>query len=484
MRVLKPVSLLAYDRKGGAEGFRSMGEIDAFLKKAKRKLKDLSSRANSLIGVQVAASRRTKSKKVGGEAVVVDHVLVPSPGKTPSTSGAPKITRKEKDELESTLGLVREIQEVMGGLESALFLVKSAGIESLSEEETGRSVKELSGMLKRYGQILDSVREKHQAFFAGKVPVRFSDLVEEYGKMLGEEFVYDARKDSRFISFWKKEDKSSGIYFHHYMQMRWMGRDLDAKQTEQAVLVLTYSVNDRTGEQDSVGVHVSERWLLPSDMSPMRRSVPADAADLMEETKAQFDGLGMRIPLQGSPAIDAARFSALPGWKDWTTKVHVTGDGKLRVVVRDSYVGERTLARLMQDVGALTRTVYPMYAVRAVPESRKAVAFEFSPQRKGKYADMQDLLDDLAVKFGLTDKEKEVLGRKLRDTRHLVQVDGRPAGRRRGSGRKTEPRANRTQAQPKAKPERNTEPRGASERKPRTDRSGKQGGWDWDQYKF
>ena len=282
--------------------------------------------------------------------------------------------------------------------------------------------------------------------FDGKVPARFKSVVERYSKLLDKEFVYDKRIDNKMLSFWNSEDgESSGVDFHYYMQMHWPGMEGESRM-DRAIVILTHRVDDSTGEWDRLGTYVAGNWLAPNDfggetLMDLGRMSPMDPAKVMEHTKSQLVNLSLPLFKKGAD-VDPERFAKLPGWKDWTTKVHMVDGHTLRVVMRPKHAGKDTADRLVQDAAALARADYGSYSLHALQDLKKrTVLFVFSPKKGGEFHELDAVLDNLALTMDLSDKQRERYRRQLTET-HLLRFPSEGQRRtRRRSGAKVEPTA-------------------------------------------
>ena len=227
------------------------------------------------------------------------------------------------------------------------------------------------------------------------------------------------------LSFWNSKDgKSGGVDFHYYMQMRWPRVEGESRM-DQAVVILTYRVDDKAGEWTRLGTCVAGNWLAPNDfggeaLMDLGSIAPMDPARIMEHTKAELINLSLPTFKHGAD-VDLRRFAKLPGWKEWTTKVHMVDGHTMRVVMRPKHSGKDTADRLVQDAAALACADYGSYSLHALQDLKKRIVlFVFSPKRGAQFRELDVVLDDLALKMDLSSEQKERYRRQLTGT-HLLK---------------------------------------------------------------
>ena len=395
-----------------------------------------------------------------------DEQTTTTPASSRQAVSAPiKMSAKERGELLASTSAMKAADKVRREMENAYMSAKT--FREMWKPAERKAMIDMAGdMLERIGERIEELAGLHQQAFDGKVPAEFKELLGALDPLMEKELDYAGRRDFKTISFWEKDGRT-GVDFHYGMWMRWTGTD--EGKWEQAVATVTYRSDDERGPwRGKIGVYITESQVVPEQFDPFSQSTNADPGDVVEEIKAQLGGWGLGTRRRQHVEVDASVFQKLEGWKEMTTKAHMPEHDVLRVLLRPSHATKDTAQRVMQDVFAATRSVYPAYSVSAVPRSDKEILFQFDVLRDKRFLKMDEAIGLLSKMYDLSREEIRALRKTMIDTRFLTPREpaDAPKKRRRKTPRSIEP----TQVDAPRKAETKTEP--SRPRKPRSRREG------------
>ena len=377
-----------------------------------------------------------------------------------AASGPIKMSAKEKKELLANTAAMKDVDKVRRAMENA-YMSAETFREMWKPAERKAMLGMAGDMLKRVVERIEELAGLHQQAFDGKVPAEFKELLKAVDPLMEKGLDYAGRRDFKTISFWEKDGRT-GVDFHYGMWMHWTGTD--EGKWEQAVATVTYRMDDdRDAWRSKVGVYITESQVVPEQFDPFSQSTNANPEDVVEEIKAQLGGWGIGTHRRQHVEVDASVFQKLEGWKEMTTKAHMREHNVLRVLLRPSHATKDTAQRVMQDVFAATRSLYPAYSVSAVPQSDKEILFQFDVLRDKRFLKMDETIGLLSEVYDLTREERTALRKTMIDTRFLTPGRPKAAPKKR---RAKAPRAiapTQVDAPPKTEPSKPRKPRSRRE---------------------
>ena len=430
MRLIKPISLAFLDKKIGSGGFQSINQLDAFLDEMEKKQRIAGKRIDNLLNVEVATAKSVHLA-AGGYEVQFDIEGTPvdskhGEGKAPALSQSFKRpSAADKKKLEENIDILGDSIKEKRHLEATYAWFKTANI-GLSPKQYKERDGKYKDMLKVAKGHIESIKERFALFFDGKVPKEFQKLILGYMAKLSEEFYFDAKTESKLLSFWKiGEDE--GIDFHYYIQMNWLGTE---SRVSDAVIVLTYRIDYKKGTNKKIGLRVSSEWMQPHDLEITKHSSPISVNAAIEMTKKQF----IRSIYNAEDAIkeeldlNPKEFKALPDVAKLASAVKLVDSDLVITIKREKAtkagISVSVMDKVFNAVKDFVKARFPEYTVLALPPTKKSprnlrFVFKFRQGREDELEALKQVLQSYDFEPG-----SEEYKRHMKWYRNMILNDG------------------------------------------------------------